>query len=90
MSCCRMFVQSQASLAIPCRSKDLKAYRNDPRPILGDDTAGSSHEMMTAECQRRDALGVARAGRRQTIFNPLVPTYIDHPASHREKAQRAN
>jgi hypothetical protein len=32
------------------------------------------------------ALGVSRAGKRQRIFNPLVPTYIDYPASHREKA----
>lgn len=31
------------------------------------------------------ALGVSRAGKRQTIFNPLVPTYIDYPASQREK-----
>lgn len=31
------------------------------------------------------ALGVSRAGKRQRIFNPLVPTYIDYPASHREK-----
>ena len=28
------------------------------------------------------------AGKRQTIFNPLVPTYIDYPASQREKVGR--
>eukprot|EP00439_Symbiodinium_sp_Y106_P057657 s5574_g8.t1 len=33
-------------------------------------------------------LGVARAGRLQTVFNPLVPTCMDHPHSQAEQVGR--
>ncbi|CAE7667388.1 GABRQ, partial [Symbiodinium sp. KB8] len=34
------------------------------------------------------SLGVARAGRLQSVFNPLVPTCMDHPHSQKEQVGR--